>query len=244
MRSDFDKNFLCWASRYLNTSVDSIFESDQSLVSLIDEKHRQQRSDQETQLQKDASIKALLQGFKQTINRRKPFMENAFRLNIRGLNIIIPCLTEDREAMLSLEALRVFLKVDFADHQPYFALSAPNAQPCDPAYGMRIKCTYDLEVQGEKYRRELWVTDSKPTHRKLCKMNSLADHVKGKDKKHTLSQPHRFIYPPLHKRNKKITEIFYTVCEDAGCQGCADIRNTKLEMKPADLVGLEDESSA
>lgn len=103
---------------------------------------------------------------------------------------------------------------------------------------MRIKCTYDLKMQEETHRRELWVTDSRLTHLRLFQMNSLADHVKGKDKKHTLSQPHRFIFPPLHKRIKEITGFCYTVCEDAGCQGCAGIRNTKSEMQLAGLGGL------
>ena len=65
--------------------------------------------------------------------------------------------------MLSLKALRVLLKVDFADNQPSEALCAPSARPCDPAYGMRIKCTYDLKMQKETHRRELWVTDSNLT---------------------------------------------------------------------------------
>lgn len=187
------------------------------MVDLIDEEHRQRRSDQEIQLQRDASSQALLQGLERTVNRRKDFIENPFRLSVRGIQILIPYLIEDREVMLSLKALRVLLKVDFADNQPSDALCAPSARPCDPAYGMRVKCPYDLKMREETHRRELWVTDSRLTHLRLCQMNSLADHVKGKDKKHTLSQPHRFIFPPLHKRIKEITGICYTVCEDAGC---------------------------
>ena len=69
-------------------------------------------------------------------------------------------------------------------------------------------------------------------------MSSLADHVKGMDKNHTLSQPHRFIFPALHKRDTEITGIRYTVCEDAGCQGCAGVRITNSESKPAGSGGL------
>ena len=241
MRSNFDENFLCWAGKYLKTSIDSIFESGQSLVDLIDEEHRRRRSNQENQLQSAASIQALLQGMERTLTRRKKYIKNPFRLSVRGITILIPYLTEDREVILSLEALRILLKVDFADNQPSFALCAPSARPCDPAYGMRIKCTYDLKLQEETHRRVLWVTgvtDSRLTHLRLCQINSLADHVKGKDKKHTLSQPHRFIYPPLHKRINEITGICYTVCEDAGCQGCAGIRNTKSELKLGGLGRL------
>ena len=176
MRCDFDENFLCWAGRYLKTSVNTIFESGQSLVDLIDEEHRQRRSDQQIQIERDATTQALLQGFQRTVNRPP------FRLSLRGIQILIPYLVEDREVMLSLKALKVLLKVDFADNQPSDALCAPSARPCDPAYGMRIKCTYDLKMQEETHRRELWVTDlRRPTHRRLCQMNSLADHVKGKD---------------------------------------------------------------
>ena len=34
---DFDAGFLCWASRYLKTSVDSIFKTRKSIVKLIDD---------------------------------------------------------------------------------------------------------------------------------------------------------------------------------------------------------------
>lgn len=106
--------------------------------------------------------------------------------------------------------LRILLKVDLAENQPSSALCAPNAQRCDPAYGMRIKCTYVLKKQEEMHQRELWVTQGR--------MNSLADHVKEREKEYTLSQPHRFICASLHKR---------TICEEAGCEGCAGIRKTK-----------------
>ncbi|KAL8913469.1 MAG: hypothetical protein Q9171_001763 [Xanthocarpia ochracea] len=161
MRCDFHENFLFWAGRYLKTSVNTIFGSGQSLIDLIDEEHRQRRSHQEIQLQRDASTQALLQGFERMVNRRKDFIENPFRLSVRGIQILIPYLIDDREIMLSLKALRVLLKVDFADNQPSDALYAPRARPCDPAYGMRIKCTYDLAMQEETHRRELWVTDSR-----------------------------------------------------------------------------------
>ncbi|KAL8861447.1 MAG: hypothetical protein Q9178_002321 [Gyalolechia marmorata] len=155
MRCDFDESFLCWAGRYLKTSVNTIFGSGQSLVDLIDEEHRQRRSDQEIQLQRDASTQALLQGLERTVNRRNDFIENPFRLSVPGIQILIPYLIEDREVMLSLRALGVLLKVDFADNQPSDALCAPSARPCDPAYGMRIKCTDDLKMQEETHRREL-----------------------------------------------------------------------------------------
>ena len=80
-------------------------------------------------LQRDASTQALLQELERIVNWRNAFIENAFRLSIRGLQIQIPYLTDDREVMLSPEALRVLFKVDFADNQRSFALCAPGARP-------------------------------------------------------------------------------------------------------------------
>jgi hypothetical protein len=51
----------------------------------------------------------------------------------------IPYFTEDAEAMRRQGHLDV-LKVDFAENQPSSNLCAPNAQRCDQAYDMRIKC--------------------------------------------------------------------------------------------------------
>ncbi len=62
-RSDFDPDFLCWTSRYLKTTVDLILGSGQSLVHVIDNEHRGQRSEQEIRRREDASSKALLQGW-------------------------------------------------------------------------------------------------------------------------------------------------------------------------------------
>ncbi len=67
-RSDFDRDFLCWASRYLETSFDSIVESGQPLVHVIDDEYRRRRSEQEIRLQGDALSEALLQGCERTIN--------------------------------------------------------------------------------------------------------------------------------------------------------------------------------
>ena len=145
VRSDFDENFLCWACRYLKTTVDSVFESGQSLVNLIDEEHRQRRSVQEIQLSRDASIQALLQGLERTVNRRK----GGFILNVRGIQIPIPYHNENREVIKSLGPLKVLVKVDFADNQPPHTLCAPNAQPCDSAHGLRMKCSYTLTIQNE-----------------------------------------------------------------------------------------------
>ena len=72
-RLDFDWDLLCWASRYLETSVDSILESSQSLVHVIDNEHRRRRSEQEIRLQGDASSEASLQGWEKTIHRRNDF---------------------------------------------------------------------------------------------------------------------------------------------------------------------------
>ncbi len=228
-RSDFDWDFLCWASRYLKTSVDSILESDQSLVHVIDDEYRRRRSEQEIRLQGDASSKALLQGWERTINRRNDLNRIALDLTVRGMKIPIPCLTEDGEAMRRQGHLSILLKVDFAENQPSSALCAPNAQRCDPAHGMRIKCTYVLKKQEEMHWRELWVTQGRktPTHMRLCQMNSLADHVKGRDKQYTLSQSHRFICANLYKRIEQVKGNHYTICEEAGCEGCAGIQKTK-----------------
>lgn len=79
-RDDFDADFLCWASRYLKTSADSIFKTGQSIVKLIDDEHSRRRSEQETHIQGEASRKALLNGLKRTINRRKD-LKNSPRCN-------------------------------------------------------------------------------------------------------------------------------------------------------------------
>ena len=228
-RSDFDWDFLCWASRYLETSVDSILESSQSLVHVIDNEHRRRRSEQEIRLQRDASSKALLQGWEKTINRRNDLNRIALDLTVRGMKIPIPYLTEDGEIMRRQERLSILLKVDFAENQPSSALCAPNARRCDPAYSMRMKCTYVLKKQEEIHWRDLWVTQGRktPTHMRLCQMNSLADHVKGRDKQYTLSQPHRFICASLYKRNEQVKGNHYTICEEADCEGCAGIQKTK-----------------
>ena len=61
-------DFLCWASRYLKTSADSIFETGQSIVKLVDDVHSRRRSEQETCIQGEASRKALLEGLKRTMS--------------------------------------------------------------------------------------------------------------------------------------------------------------------------------
>ena len=113
--------------------------------------------------------------------------------------------------------------------QPSAALCAPNAQHCDQAYNMRIKCTYVLKKGEEMHWRELWVTQGRktPTHMRLCQMNSLADHVKGRDREYTLSRPHRFICAYLYKRTEEVKRNHYTICEEAGCEGCAGIKRIK-----------------
>jgi hypothetical protein len=145
------------------------------------------------------------------------------------MKIPIPYLTEDVEAMRRQGHLRILLKVDFAENQPSSALCAPNAQRCHPAYGMHIKCTYVLKKQEEMHWRELWVTQGRktPTHMRLCQMNTLADHVKEREKEYTLSQPHRFICASLNKRIKQVKGNHYTICEETGCEGCAGIQKTK-----------------
>lgn len=121
-REDFDVDFLCWASRYLETSADSIFETGQSIVELIDNEHRRRRSEQEIRLRGEASSKALLQGWERTINRRNDLNRIFLGLTIRGMKIPIPYLTEDVEAMRRQGHLRILLKVDFAENRPSSAL--------------------------------------------------------------------------------------------------------------------------
>lgn len=145
------------------------------------------------------------------------------------MEIPIPYLTDDGDAMRRQGHLSILLKVGFAENQPSSALCAPNAQRCDPAHGMRIKCTYVLKKQEEMHWRELWVTQGRKTwtHMRLCQVDSLADHVKGRDKQYTLSQ-HRFICANLYKRIEQVKGNHYTICEEAGCEGRAGIQKTKL----------------
>lgn len=126
--------------------------------------------------------------------------------------------------------LDILLKVDFAENQPSSTLCAPTSQRCDQAYNMRIKCTYVLKKAEGMHWRELWVTQGRktPTHMRLCQMNSLADHVKGRVREYTISQPHRFICANLYKRTEQVRKNhYYTICEEAGCEGCAGIKKIK-----------------
>lgn len=94
---------------------------------------------------------------------------------------------------------------------------------------MRIKCTYVLRKGEGVHWRELWITQGRitPTHMRLCQMNSLADHVKGMDKEYPLAQPHRLLCAYLYKRAEQVKRNQYTVCEEAGCEGCASIKKIK-----------------
>lgn len=69
--------------------------------------------------------------------------------------------------------------------------------------------------------RELWVTQGQktPTHMRLCQMK---DHVKERDREYTLSQSHRFICGTSEMSRSKRNH--YTICEEAGCEGCAGIK--------------------
>lgn len=168
-RSDFDWAFLCLASRYLDTSVDSILESGHSLVHIMDDEHRQRQSEQEIRLQGDASSEAVLQRWERTINRRNALNRIALDLTVRGTKMPIPYLTVLGEAMRRRGHISILLKGDFAENQPSSAPCAPNAQHRDPAHGMRIECTSILKKQEGMHWRELWVTQGrKPAHIRLC----------------------------------------------------------------------------
>ena len=151
--SDFDWDFLCWASRYLESSIDSILESFQFLVRVINDEHRRRRSEQETRRQGDASSKALLQGLERSINLRKNLNRIDLHMRVRGVQIPIPYLPEDGDILRRQGYLNIILKVNFAENQPPSALCAPNAQCCDPAHCMRIKCTYVHKKQEEMHWR-------------------------------------------------------------------------------------------
>lgn len=156
---DFDADFLCWASRFLKTSAESILRTGQSIVKLIENELSRRKSNTRRNTRvPDASRKALLEGLERTIHRRKDLGRVVFDVNVRGMKIPIPYLTGDAEAMRRQEQLDILLKVDFAENQPSFTLCAPNTQSCDSAYDMRIMCTYVLKEGKEMYWKELWVT--------------------------------------------------------------------------------------
>ena len=150
-------------SRYLKTSADSISKINQSTVKLIDDKHSRRRSEQETRTQGEASRKVLLRGLKRTINQQKDLNGTVLEIAIRVMKIPIPYLTEDAEAMRRQGHLDILLKVDFVEYQPSSTLYASDAQRCDQAYHLRIRCTYVLKKGEGMYRRELWVTQGPET---------------------------------------------------------------------------------
>lgn len=63
---------------------------------------------------------------------------------------------------------------------------------------------------------------------KLIRMES-----KNIFRKYTISQPLRFIRVNLYKRTEQVRKNHYTICKEAGCEGCADIKNQEDKVEVA-----------
>lgn len=188
--------FLYWAARYLKiTSVDHVFETNQSVVELIANKISQRQRESHLRLNKA---------------KRQAKVLNQSKLQEQAIE---QANKQDMEALRSQGEIEVVLTVHFVEHQQNdldksFSYCASHAQRHDPAYGMQIKCTYHVEKDGISARRKFWTTQRETgrkrenlSHKRLCQMNTVADC-----------------------RNGKTTEYHYTICNEASCEGCPRIK--------------------
>jgi hypothetical protein len=231
---DIDLGFLYWAGRYLKRDFSQILNNGESVIELLVAEYRRRLSDSTTAHSAAKWGEAFTQGFKRTVNRRTSNDRVSFDLTVRRIKIKVPYLSEDHDALKRLKSLEVYVKMDFEVDNILASACIPNARPSESAFGLRIQCSYEIQDGTKSQARALWVTQDKATdtHTYLCKMNSLADFVMGKEKADTLSHTHRYISKSLYKREENIKGDCYTICQEDICQGCATIKRSMAWITP------------